>query len=360
MAKKRKRTSLAPYVQHLAPSSSSPTDRNHESDGDNAGHLNLSAYHPDLSPASLSASDLAEYNSLLPLCMVHPTTFPPNMRKYWRHRFSLFSLYSSGCLLDEQSWYSVTPESVAFRIAKRCATDKVVVDLFAGAGGNAIQFAMTCKKVLAVELDPVKLRLARWNAKVYGVEDRIQFVQGDSMQLLERMKEWREEKGKNGREDEELWKGITAADLNDVEVVFLSPPWGGVDYAQPASTTTSTAEDSAPSKPICAAPTYSLSSILPINGVELFSRVGTAFDTTNIAYYLPRNTSLDQLSHLEKLITTRHNPEPDASAVMNANKSRVKVEYQYVNYGSKLSSLTAYYGQLATEWDGQADDWHKS
>lgn len=360
MAKKRKRTSLAPYVQHLAPSSSPPNDRNHEPHGDNVVHHNLSAYHPDLSPESLSASDLAEYSSLLPLCMVHPSTFPPNTRKYWRHRFSLFSLYSSGCLLDEQSWYSVTPECVAFRIAKRCATDRVIVDLFAGAGGNAIQFAMTCNKVLAVELDPVKLRLARWNAKVYGVEDRIQFVDGDSMELLEKLQKWRKEKRKDGSGDEELWKGITAADSDAVEVVFLSPPWGGVDYAQPTTTITSTADDPAPSTSTSAALVYSLSSILPIDGVELFSRVCSAFDTTNIAYYLPRNTSLDQLSHLEKLITTRHNSEPDTSAVTKANKSRAKVEYQYVNYGSKLSSLTAYYGQLATEWDDQVDDWHKS
>ncbi len=35
---------------------------------------------------------------------------------------------------------------------------------------------MTCGKVIAVEVDEVKVRLARWNAKVYGVEDRITFV----------------------------------------------------------------------------------------------------------------------------------------------------------------------------------------
>ncbi len=118
----------------LSPASSSSAQRFTNDDDDSANDVNLSAYHPDLCPSEHSPASLAQYRSLLPHCLVHPSTFPPNMRKYWRHRFSLFSLYSSGCLLDEQSWYSVTPESVAFRIAKRCATDKTVVDLFAGQG----------------------------------------------------------------------------------------------------------------------------------------------------------------------------------------------------------------------------------
>lgn len=44
-----------------------------------------------------------------------------------------------------ESWYSVTPELVAKNTAERCKAD-VVIDGFCGAGGNAIQFALTCKK----------------------------------------------------------------------------------------------------------------------------------------------------------------------------------------------------------------------
>ncbi|TKY85194.1 hypothetical protein EX895_006274 [Sporisorium graminicola] len=319
MAKKRKRSSVAPFVQHLDTPSSAKSHPD-----SNSKHLNLGAYHPDLDLSSFTPTQVSEYHSLLALCLVHPSTFPPNMLKYWRHRHSLFSLYSAGCLLDEQSWYSVTPESVAFRIAKRCASDGVVVDLFAGAGGNAIQFAMTCSRVIAVELDEVKLRLARWNASVYGVEDRITFVHGDSVELLHRLNERRSDDLK-GAQNQVFWKGLTPSDLDAVQAVFLSPPWGGVDY---------TATD----------PTYSLSSIDPIDGTLLFSLVHTAFATSNIAYYLPRNTSLPQLSHLATLLAGR--PQPT-----------VKVEYNYVNYGSKLSSLTAYYGALAEDWDDETDDW---
>ena len=58
-----------------------------------------------------------------------------------------FSLYSEppGCLLDEEGWYSVTPELVANQIAERCRCD-TILDAFCGVGGNAIAFAKTCER----------------------------------------------------------------------------------------------------------------------------------------------------------------------------------------------------------------------
>jgi trimethylguanosine synthase len=58
-----------------------------------------------------------------------------------------FSLYSTppGCLLDEEGWYSVTPERLADQIAERCRCD-TIVDAFCGVGGNAIAFAKTCQR----------------------------------------------------------------------------------------------------------------------------------------------------------------------------------------------------------------------
>lgn len=57
--------------------------------------------------------------------------------------------------------------------------------------------------VLAVDIDPVRLDLARHNAAVYGAADRIEFLQGDFLQLAPRLRG---------------------------DVVFLSPPWGGPNY----------------------------------------------------------------------------------------------------------------------------------
>ena len=56
-----------------------------------------------------------------------------------------FSLYDEGCLLDEEGWYSVTPERVADQIAERCRCD-TILDAFCGVGGNAIAFARTCER----------------------------------------------------------------------------------------------------------------------------------------------------------------------------------------------------------------------
>jgi hypothetical protein len=58
----------------------------------------------------------------------------------------------------------------------RCS---VIVDAFAGVGGNAIQFALTCDRVIAVELCAQRLDLAKHNAEVYGVAHKIEFICGD-------------------------------------------------------------------------------------------------------------------------------------------------------------------------------------
>jgi trimethylguanosine synthase len=62
-------------------------------------------------------------------------------------RTRYFSLYDKppGCLLDEEGWYSITPERVADQIAERCRCD-VILDAFCGVGGNTIAFAKTCER----------------------------------------------------------------------------------------------------------------------------------------------------------------------------------------------------------------------
>lgn len=74
--------------------------------------------------------------------------------------------------------HQVSPEHAG--VACRCS---VIVDAFAGVGGNAIQFALTCNRVIAVDLCPQRLQIARHNAEVYGVAAKIDFVQGDFLEL---------------------------------------------------------------------------------------------------------------------------------------------------------------------------------
>lgn len=57
--------------------------------------------------------------------------------------------------------------------------------------------------VLAIDINAERLNLAQHNARVYNVADKIEFIQGDFLQLAPRLRG---------------------------DVVFLSPPWGGPEY----------------------------------------------------------------------------------------------------------------------------------
>ncbi|KAG0479888.1 hypothetical protein HPP92_010746 [Vanilla planifolia] len=105
--------------------------------------------------------------------------------KYWRQRYSLFSRYDDGIKMDEEGWFSVTPEAIAAEQAAHAAAHgvPVIIDCFAGVGGNAIQFAARSFYVVAIEIDPRKVKCAIKNARIYGVEDKIDFVVGDFFRL---------------------------------------------------------------------------------------------------------------------------------------------------------------------------------
>jgi len=62
----------------------------------------------------------------------------PKIQKYFKKRHLLFSKFDQGIQLDEESWYSVTPEPVALYLAERLKTD-IIIDGFCGVGGNLIQ-----------------------------------------------------------------------------------------------------------------------------------------------------------------------------------------------------------------------------
>ncbi|KAK0526822.1 putative diacylglycerol O-acyltransferase tgs1 [Tilletia horrida] len=162
---------------------------------------------------------------------------PPELRKYYNYRYELFSLYDAGISLDATSWFSVTPESVAARIAERCRCN-TILDAFGGAGGNAIQFAKVCERVVAVEIDPIKVEMARHNARIYGVEDRITFVTGDVREFAEAHRRARQRGAQSAAQngEHERWLG---AERLDFDVVFLSPPWGGPTYVQTTGAATS-------------------------------------------------------------------------------------------------------------------------
>ncbi|PWN29625.1 S-adenosyl-L-methionine-dependent methyltransferase [Jaminaea rosea] len=260
----------------------------------------------------------------------------------WYSRHRLFSRYDEGILLDRESWFSVTPEAIAARIAERCRCN-VVLDLFCGAGGNAIQFAMTCNKVIAIDVDPIKIEMARHNAAIYGVQDRITFLVGDAVEFC---RDWTE-----GREG-----------LVDIDVVFLSPPWGGTDYQK------GQADSEPPAPPLAASlldesfdasatekrkqsadahtksryTHYPLSALSPLSGQDLYAMASKI--TPEVVMFLPRSCDLDELSRLP----LRHSDQDTDSEGEN-ERPILSIEEQFL--GSSFKALSVYFGSLATDWD---------
>ncbi|KAK1935123.1 Trimethylguanosine synthase [Phytophthora citrophthora] len=174
---------------------------------------------------------------------------PKDVVKFYLQRHVLFDRFEEGIQLDHESWYLVTPQAIAEHIAKRLACD-IVVDPFSGCGGNVIQLAKTCKHVIAIDIDPEKIRMAKHNAEIYGVADKIEFIIGNSIDILPNLK---------------------------ADAVFLSPPWGGVKYSRKR---------------------FSLEDMLVkgVSGLDLFAKARQV--SKNIAYYLPKGTPMNDLAAL--------------------------------------------------------------
>ncbi|XP_022775221.1 uncharacterized protein LOC111317006 isoform X3 [Durio zibethinus] len=201
--------------------------------------------------------------------------------KYWCQRYLLFSRFGDGIKMDEEGWFSVTPETIARHHASRCGSG-IVVDSFTGVGGNAIQLAQRSAHVIAIDIDPKKIGYAYHNATVYAVNDRIDFVIGDFFALAPKLK---------------------------ADTVFLSPPWGGPDYAK--------------------VKIYDLKTMLrPHDGYFLFNVAKKI--ACKIVMFLPRNSDLNQLAELSL------SAQPPWS---------LEVEKNFLN--GKLKAITAYFTETA-------------
>ena len=149
---------------------------------------------------------------------------------YWNQRHRIFSKYDEGVWLTDDAWFGVTAEpvakSVAFfnlflghlaysfnsKIAQHMAEAapagrSILIDAFAGAGGNSIAFALTgkWKRVYAIEKNPAVLLCAKHNAKIYGVDKQITWFEGDCFEIIKNQ----------------------LKDLAPYSIIFASPPWGG-------------------------------------------------------------------------------------------------------------------------------------
>lgn len=134
------------------------------------------------------------------------------LQNFVRKRYLLFSRFDEGIIMNKEMWYSVCPEAYSSYIASKIAgvTDpasQVVLDLFGGAGGQAIAVACQGLIVYSVEYSHLHCEFIRRNSIVYDVGSSVIPVCGDVFS-----------------------HGVVLARSLRPSCIILSPPWGGPGY----------------------------------------------------------------------------------------------------------------------------------
>ena len=171
-------------------------------------------------------------------------------------------------LIIEAHWHAA--RTIAKHVAEAASENEtILIDCFAGVGGNAIAFALSgrWRRVYAIESDPRALACAKHNAQIYGVQDNISWHEGDCFEILRK----------------EL------AELGQHTIVFASPPWGG---KRPQLHSAAFLTISGPGYRSDAI--FDLAKMQPYNLTDLL----LAFQqlTENVVLYLPRTSDIRQLA----------------------------------------------------------------
>lgn len=238
--------------------------------------------------------DLPGVDRLLAPEDIHP--------KYWDQRYRLFRKFDLGVQLDPESWYSITPEAIGVYLAKKVRNRmarvsgqplRVIVDAFSGCGGCAIPLATIALgtsggtsassgghmtgRVVAVDTDRDKLDKLVHNAGLYDSTERIQVACEEVSSLLRTFPDLKENemltRDESGMDSDDEWKGR-------VDLVVLSPPWGGPQYLNQR--------------------TFDLRNLPECCGCGLKLFELAASKCLNLAYIIPRNVPKSQLESLAR------------------------------------------------------------
>ena len=106
------------------------------------------------------------------------------LQNFFKNRYYLFTKYDQGIKIDDEGWYSVTPEAMAKHIAQRVHEnlgqgDLNIYDPFCGVGGNLIQFAKKCGFACGTDIDQIKVEYSIHNSGIYNVSNKISVVKRD-------------------------------------------------------------------------------------------------------------------------------------------------------------------------------------
>ena len=186
----------------------------------------------------------------------------------WRNSRASRKVRYTGKLIIEAHWHAA--RTIAKHVAEAASeNDAILIDCFAGVGGNAIAFALSgrWRRVYAIESDPRALACAKHNALIYGVQDNISWHEGDCFEILRK----------------EL------AELGQHSIIFASPPWGGKRLLLHW-----VAFLTIPGPGYRSDAIFDLAKMQPYNLTDLLS----AFQqlTEDVVLYLPRTSDIRQLA----------------------------------------------------------------
>jgi len=177
-------------------------------------------------------------------------------QKYWIQRYNLFSSWREGIRLDYESWYSVTPHTIAVLQAKRniCRSLQqkiplLAVDAFSGSGSNSAEFASAGVHVISCEINISRAKMVKFNIDKYFLGNKVDLICANFLTLCPILKP---------------------------DLIFLSPPWGGPDYYVKSKS-------------------FKLENMYigKLNGIEILEKALEI--TPNVIYFLPKNTDLGQI-----------------------------------------------------------------
>lgn len=228
--------------------------------------------------------------------------FPDPIKKYHFMKYML-NHKMDNLYTDFEGWYSITPEATATALAdlygklipgESFENAGVIVDGFAGVGGNTMTFAKRCERhVVGIEWDSIRIACAKANAVVYGVnEGDISWIQDDIISGITKVKKLYEKDSDIG-----------------VHLWHFSPPWGGPQYLS--------------------SKVFNLE-FMDINmGLIIKEVTKGGHNKANMMFFLPRNTNRNQLIELT--------PEGSKCEIMN------------LSINGKVRALMAIYGDIARD-----------
>lgn len=230
------------------------------------------------------------------------------MPRFYRSRHGLLSEFDSLDIeLDDEMWFSVTPEGVATQHAKSLSDalkTSIVLDLFCGIGGDIIKFP---KSLFAIGCDILESRLGvakKMHARLGKCP--VDFVLSDSMSTKSCFRK------------------------RTFDAVYLSPPWG---------------HEGIRNRKI--APVFGRRKLasLDVDGFKVFLKAIYLAKNDNIAFFLPRGMDINDLHRLARMtsdstkafIEIHESFDPD-DETNDDEEYRFRVRAITVYFGSQLAA----------------------